>query len=787
MKINTVYLLLIFLLFNSSLFAQELNNKIQAYFKENRESIYLHLNKSIFSKGENIWFQGYVLNRKTNLLSLIADKAYVQVFNEEGVEVAQYLYKVNSGIFDGHVEFSQDFEPGKYYIVGQTDWMKNFKESEPFVQSIQVLDNQYLTQDSKSEKYDFQILPESGYLVDGIASTIGMKLINQNGLGVKFEAEIYTNGQLISSTKSNLFGMAKTSITPDFENDYTVKVKLPNNQTIEKKITDIQKNGVVLNVRNNIEDAVYINLNYKFLNTKRKNTNDHKLIIHQEGKLFEIPIKNINEDYTYKIVRENLFYGVNTVTYFFKNKPLAERLFFNYPPNISSADQVKNKLVTTKAKDSVAAQLKIDELKESIAYMSVSIVPKESIASMPNNSLASSLYLSPFVKGYIENPSYYFKNISKRKKAELDLLLLNQGWSRYNWKDIFEYEPKDIIQLQKGLKATLEIKSKLTRHQKELLVQNTLLHDSEVYSIPEDKIINLKNNYLIEGETLTVSLIGKNKKLQNIYEYSLDIQSDSVNNTLPKTAKPLDKANYLKKKQNKSYSKNIILNTFKSDDVLDEAIVKTTIEKEKEEFDITHSGKFLKLDEHTKKLFFNVGRYLDTKGWDVNRYLIRISSSNPIYNGKTIPVVYLDGRILRPNEHRDVIDITMDEIESIYMDRNVQFGAGVGINEGVGGGLIRIKTKPSFYNINRKPSSSIQITNAFKASKKYYMPEYQFYNTESFKKIGAIDFKTNIISENGTINFKFYNTKLPEVVLYIEGITNKSQYIQLEFPVVIEE
>lgn len=786
MRINKIYLLYIFLFFNSFLYAQDLNNKIQNYFKEHRESIYLHLNKNIFSGGESVWFQGYVLNRNTNFLSLTSDKAYVQVFNEEGKEIAQYLYKVNLGIFDGCIEFTQDFEPGRYYIVSQTNWMKNLKESKPIVQPIEVLDNRYVTQESKSEKYDFQILPESGYLVDGLASTIGMKLLDQNGLGVRFETEIYTNGKLISTTKSNLLGMAKTSIIPSLDNEYIIKVKLPNQESIERKITNIQKNGVVINVRNNNEDAVYINLNHNFVDAKTENTNDHKLIIHQEGKLFEIPIKPTNKDYTYKILKKNLFYGVNTVTYFYKNKPLAERLFFNYPPNISSATQVKTNLAPTTTKDSIVAQLKIDELKGSTAMMSVSVLPKESIALMPNNSLASSLYLSPFVNGYIENPSYYFIDISLRKKAELDLLLLIQGWSRYSWKNIFEHKTKDTIQLKKGLNTTLKIKSRLKRHQKELLVQNTLLHDSEVYSIPEDKIVHLNNKYLINGETLTMSLIGKNKKLQSIYEYSLDIQSDSVKTNLPKSAKPLYKANYLKKKFNKSYSTNIILNTFQNTDVLDEAVVKTKINKENEEFDISYAGKFLGLDEMTRKLYYNIGEYLKTKGWLVTRYTIRISSQNPIFDNKMFPIVYLDGMIRRPNEHREVIEILMEDVESIYMDRTLQFGAGAGIEPDVGAGIIRVKTKPGFNNFNKLPSSSMLVENAFQASKKYYMPEYQFYDSESFKKIGAIDFKTNLVTENETINFQFYDTKFSEVILYIEGITDQNQYIQLEFPATIK-
>ena len=39
-------------------------------------------------------------------------------------------------------------------------------------------------------------------------------------------------------------------------------------------------------------------------------------------------------------------------------------------------------------------------------------------------------------KGYIEHPNYYFTDTSAQKAAELDNLLLTQGWRRFVWKDI---------------------------------------------------------------------------------------------------------------------------------------------------------------------------------------------------------------------------------------------------------------------------------------------------------------------------------------------------------------
>lgn len=775
-------LLFIILLPSSFLFAQELTDKLTNYFKHHRESMYLHLNKSAYAKGEHVWFQGYVLNRKTNFLSTSVKNAHVQVFNEAGEELAQNLYLVYSGSFQGNFEISDEFEPGFYYLVSQTKRMQYFNESDIHVQAFEVLGKNKKQENTENNAYDFQILPESGHLVDGIKSSIGMKLIDKNGIGVKFEAELYINNTMVSSTKSNVLGMAKTSLTPHLENDYTIQVKLPNGQTIEKKITDIQTNGTVLTVNNISTELININLNFNFTNQKKLKPKDHRLIVHQEGMFYEIPIKTNEKDFNFTVLKKNLSYGVNTLTYFYKNQPVAERLFFHYPPNTSRRNAVKTQVKALPEKDSISAQLKIENLQDSFALMSISILPEESIALTPHQSLASSLYLSPFVKGYIENAAYYFKDITRRKQAELDLLLLTQGWSRYDWENIFQYEPSEPITEQQGVNASLEIKDRLNRHQNQLLINKTTFHESQVYDIPEDKIIHLENTYLIEGESITMSLVGKKKKLQSVNNYNLNIHLNTLDTLLPENAKPTYNSSYIRKKEREKYPQKIVVNTYKEGELLDDVVVKAKINEDAEEFNVSAWGNTIEINDDTAKLYSNLGIFLSSNGWKIyNNASIETRSRALLEMFKVIPIIYLDDRMVDYSEHRRLINMRLDHIESVYMDKSLQYGAGA--FELFGAGTIHIKTKSGFGN---STSTSTIVEKGFQPIKEYYMPLYQFYDSPSFQKIGAIDFKTNIATEDGTVQFDFYDTKLPEVIFYIEGITDKGGYIQVELPIVIE-
>jgi hypothetical protein len=51
-------------------------------------------------------------------------------------------------------------------------------------------------------------------------------------------------------------------------------------------------------------------------------------------------------------------------------------------------------------------------------------------------TILNNILLTSELKGYIEQPNYYFTNRNDKTKADLDILLLTQGYRRYEWKQI---------------------------------------------------------------------------------------------------------------------------------------------------------------------------------------------------------------------------------------------------------------------------------------------------------------------------------------------------------------
>ena len=63
----------------------------------------------------------------------------------------------------------------------------------------------------------------------------------------------------------------------------------------------------------------------------------------------------------------------------------------------------------------------------------------------------------PFIKG--------FKNINRKKLNELDLLLLTQGWSKYDWNNIFKKPPINNFEFENGIDVTVNLNNSLKKNQ----------------------------------------------------------------------------------------------------------------------------------------------------------------------------------------------------------------------------------------------------------------------------------------------------------------------------------
>ena len=73
--------------------------------------------------------------------------------------------------------------------------------------------------------------------------------------------------------------------------------------------------------------------------------------------------------------------------------------------------------------------------KEAVISLSVKDAVR-SDAVYDNGNILTEMLLASEIRGYIPNPGWYFESDDEEHLQALDLLMLTQGWRRYNWRDM---------------------------------------------------------------------------------------------------------------------------------------------------------------------------------------------------------------------------------------------------------------------------------------------------------------------------------------------------------------
>ncbi|MEP2238836.1 MAG: hypothetical protein ABJI22_10790, partial [Maribacter sp.] len=512
------------------------------------------------------------------------------------------------------------------------------------------------------------------------------------------------------------------------------------------------------------------------------------LLIHKDGHANRIPITfPKNKLFISKVLnKEVLNKGMNILTLFNPDgKPIAERLIFNHADLLDSKLEVSK--LSTEA-DSLKIQVKLLNSSKGSQNLSVSVLPERTISNNNQNSIYSAFYLKPYIRGFVENPKYYFKNVTTKKENDLDLLLMTQGWSRYDWNDIFKGPPGQFYEFENGIDLEGTIYSKGVTSEEKLLVS---FPDgrSRYLDILDNRFL-IEKNFPIKGEGLDFTLIVKNGKLAkpNIgLNMKLGVIPDEIDTIWKEKVESEDEDSSTKINAPDLISTD---NTISLNEVtVVEEKIKTTVSKN------SLIPKYLisRMVEVTENLEFSLPYVTDiirSRGYNVieglqfgstSRVLIRAITPSSLLGANIypVPIIYLD------NARLPTFDILYkmptNEIESFMIDKT-------GSREGTrgAGGVIRIYTRrlPRDYNDQYGRDENVfkyELKEGFEPVKKFYTPKYTSYLSNEFENFGTIHWVPELkTDENGVATFKILNTLQNNINFYIEGMSTEGDLISAE-------
>jgi hypothetical protein len=288
---------------------------------------------------------------------------------------------------------------------------------------------------------DVQFFPESGNLVNGVKSKVAFKATGTNGLGVAITGVITDNdNKEVAQIDVKHLGMGYFYLTPQTGKTYSAKITYPDGATNAIAIPVATDEGYVMSVFNQQNDSVLVRINAGAAALKSGN-HTIGLIGQMGGKVYfsmNVPVNKATTSISLPV--GDAATGILQLTLFSATgNPLNERVVF-----IQNNDNIDLKISSNKQvyKRREKIDINIDARNGlgkpvggnfSVAVMSEDAVPSDEAGE---NSIFSHLLLSADIKGYIEKPNYYFYKPNDATRANLDILMLTQGYRRFNWKSI---------------------------------------------------------------------------------------------------------------------------------------------------------------------------------------------------------------------------------------------------------------------------------------------------------------------------------------------------------------
>ena len=296
----------------------------------------------------------------------------------------------------------------------------------------------------RAQDVDIQFMPESGPFIASLPTQVGFKAIGENGKGINVTGIVTDKeNNTVAKFESLKAGMGVFNMAPQPGEIYTAKITLPNGSIKTVDMPELKKSGILLKVKNGFAQDT---LDVSILATEDMLSPATYYIIGQSrgivcyGASFKLDKQFINLHVPTALFPTGVahFTIINA-----NNQPVNERLTF-----IDHDDNLKINIMPSDAsfspRDSIPLHITVTDQdgKPILGSFSVAVTDDAQIKGGTNNTgnILTSFLLSSDLKGFIENPAYYFEKNARSWKA-LDALLLTQGWIGYNWKDIANRAP----------------------------------------------------------------------------------------------------------------------------------------------------------------------------------------------------------------------------------------------------------------------------------------------------------------------------------------------------------
>ena len=437
-----------------------------------QEQVYVHMDNTCYFLGDTIYYKGYVRRTDTGAPSRLSGVLYAELLNQDGYLVQRQQLELQNGQVHGSFVLQDTLYGGYYELRAYTRWQLNWgvtehphnKMSELWFYNKRMAREYYrdydklysrvfpvfdkpqepgdfyhemtlrpLRRQSKvdetSPKPKLQLFPEGGTLVAGVPNRVAFEATSNEGLHLKGKVTVVEGrDNVVAEVDVEQRGRGSFTFTPQSGKSYavtfsgekgTTKEVLPSAETDGCAVQVVQEEG---------QTKVHI------ATAGITSSEPLGMTLMHSGRLLDFQTIPAGTSATLVLAEEKLHTGVCQVTiYNSQGRVYADRLFFCRKADFAPT----NLKFTGIGKDPVEPFAAVNLAVEGgTPGTTVSVSVSDATHSeylYDNGNILTEMLLSSEIRGFVENPVYFFEKDDEERRRALDLLLMIQGWRRHEW------------------------------------------------------------------------------------------------------------------------------------------------------------------------------------------------------------------------------------------------------------------------------------------------------------------------------------------------------------------
>ncbi|MBR4841985.1 MAG: hypothetical protein IK006_02670 [Bacteroidaceae bacterium] len=486
-----------------------------------QEKVFIQFDNTSYYTGETIWFKAFVVNAST--LGRAQSKVlYVDLLSPTGVLLKQQKLKIVAGQADGSFPLMDgstaqarekrgvvNYPSGFYEVRAYTSYMLNFDNEILFSRVLAVYDppkedgnyyesspvitikrsetSEFRPKTEKLRKINASFYPEGGHLILGKPCRIAFKVTDDTGFGVEATGQI-EGKEITFGTIHD--GMGWFTFTPQERRNQVIITVDGTERTFS--LPQAEPSGFAMTVDPCDTDSIIVKVD----GTQGMSGMTLGVGLTCRGELMDFGTIETGSAPSERIIPlHGVPEGVCRVYLFDKNGiKYASRSFYHRSQVVKAPLlEVTSDKQSYKPFEKITLNFSLNEKGSPFRdRFCLSVRDSRTQTNAYTDDLRTSMLLSSDLKGFIENPSWYFDSDAPERDQALDLLCLVQGWERYDW---------DIMTGQKAFSERHRMEESLTLNGWILSPSGKkMMSDVEVTAslVPQDKTLTETYSYVTD-------------------------------------------------------------------------------------------------------------------------------------------------------------------------------------------------------------------------------------------------------------------------------------------------